>query len=207
MKKIVLPLIGLMATFWLSAQKIEVASSTEEMDTAKFSGLINSYQKVIMAEREELTLIKVDLLGPLLYALSGIDTAKHNVIRVSFEQKFRPEWSWIAAIEGQANKKEFTEVRLQGSARYYFNMQKRILKGKSANNFSANYLSTRVNYKRRPLDEDSQLSIDLLFGIQRRIWKYGFIDFDIGIANVIAPYDDITPGVDFTSSIQIGIAF
>ncbi len=198
---IVIPCSGLLA------QEVSIESSTEEMDSTKFSGLIQSYEKLIMAEREELTLIKVDLLDPLLYIMSGIDTAKHNLIRVSFEQKFKPEWSWIVAFDGQANKNEFTELRYRGGIRYYFNITKRMLKGKSANNFSANYLSTRVNYKHRPPDEDNQLSIDLLFGIQRRIWKYGYIDFDIGFENLVTSFEDTTPGIDFTSSIQIGIAF
>ena len=191
----------------LLAQEVSIESSTEEMDSAKFSGLLQRYEKLIMAEREELTLVKVDLLGPLLHVMSGIDTAKHNVLRVAVEQKFKPDWSWIAAFEGQASKQEFTEFRYRGGIRYYFNMNKRILKGKSANNFSANYLSTRLSYRYRPPDEDGQLSVDLLFGIQRRIWKYGYIDFDIGIENLVTSFEDTSPGIDFTSSIQIGIAF
>ena len=207
MKKTLLYMACLLCLSILHAQNVEVTSTTEEMDTAKFAGLIKSYEKLIMAEREELTLIKVDLLGPLLYAMSGIDTARHNLLRLAYEQKFKPEWSWIAAVEGQANKNEFTEWRFRGGARYYFNMQKRILKGKSANNFSANYISARMNYKHRPPDADNQVSLDLLFGIQRRIWKVGYIDFDIGFENIFMAFENRTPGVDLTSSIQIGIAF
>ncbi|NQZ76503.1 MAG: hypothetical protein HRT61_10400 [Ekhidna sp.] len=206
-KRILLPIVPLFLGSLIYAQQVSMESSTEEMDSAKFSGLIQSYQKLIMTEREELTLIKVDLLGPLLYVMSGIDTAKHNIARVSVERKFRPDWSWVVAFDGQADKNEFTELRYRGGVRYYFNMEKRILKGKSANNFSANYVSTRLNYKLRPPDDDDQLSLDLLFGIQRRIWKYGYIDFDIGIENLLTSFEDRTPGIDFTSSIQLGIAF
>lgn len=207
MRKVLLYVTGICCTVLLCGQEVEVTSSTEEMDTAKFAGLIRSYEKLIMAEREELTLIKIDLLGPLLYTLSGIDTAKHNLIRVALEQKFKPEWSWILAADGQASKNAFTEWRFRGGARYYFNMQKRILNGKSANNFSANYISTRVNYKYRPPDKDHQVSLDLLFGIQRRIWKIGYVDFDIGFENIFEAFDDRITGVDLTSSIQLGIAF
>lgn len=207
MKRIQIYIITAFCFNTLTAQDVSVESSTEEMDSVKFSKLIRSYEKIIMAEREELTLMKVDLLGPLLYVMSGIDSSKHNLIRVSLEQKFRPEWSWIVAFDGQANEHEFTELRCWGGARYYFNMEKRIAKGKSANNFSANYLSTRLNYQRRPPEKEDQISIDLLFGVQRRIWKYGYIDFDIGIENLITSFDGDAPGIDFTSSIQIGIAF
>lgn len=206
MKKILL-ILAMFASGICLAQEVSMESSTEEMDSVKFSKLLKSYRDVVMVEREETTLIKFDLLGPMLYMLSGIDTSKHNLVRISYEQKFKPEWSWVAAFEGQANKSEFTELRYRGAVRYYFNMHKRILKGKSANNFSANYISTRVNYKYRPPEKDSQVSMDLLFGIQRRLWKYGYVDFDVGIENLISHFNDRTAGVDFTSSIQLGIAF
>ena len=107
------------------------------------------------------------------------------------------------------DRNSVTEYRYRGGVRYYFNMQRRILKGKSANNFSANYLSPRLSYRRRPGSEDGegQLSVDLLFGIQRRLWKYGFIDFDIGIENPVIPFESGAFGVDFTTSITVGIGF
>ena len=191
----------------LSAQDVSISRDSEVMDSSKFSGLLKRYEQIIMADREELALFKIDLLGPLLYTMSGEDSAKSNIARISFEKKFKPEWSWIIATEIQANRLDVTELRQRAGARYYFNMQKRILKGKSANNFSANYLSARLNYKRRPVENENQVSIDLLFGIQRRLWKYGYIDFDIGIENIIVPYESKSAGIDFTSSIQIGIAF
>ncbi len=206
MKKLLL-IISVLITLCSKAQETSVESSTEQMDSIKFSKLLKSYREIVMVEREELALIKIDLLGPALHLMSGIDTAKNNLIRVSYEQKFKPEWSWVAGIEGQANKNEFTEWRYRGGIRYYFNMNKRILKGKSANNFSANYLSVRANYKYRPPEDDNQVSLDLLFGIQRRLWKYGYVDFDVGIENIFAPFDSKTAGIDFTSSIQLGIAF
>ena len=207
MRKIVLFVWLLLPASVLHAQDVSIKRDSELMDSARFSGLIKRYEQIIMADREELALLKIDLLGPLLYAMSGEDSAKSNIARLSFEKKFKPEWSWIIATEIQANRLDITEWRQRAGARYYFNMQKRILKGKSANNFSANYLSARLNYKRRPVENENQVSIDLLFGIQRRLWKYGYIDFDIGIENIIAPFESKSAGIDFTSSIQIGIAF
>jgi len=190
----------------LWSQDVKIESGSEEMDTVKFSSLIKTYEKVIMTEREEKTLVKVDLLGPFFYVLSGIDSSKHNAVRVSFEQKFKPEWSWIAAFDAQVNRYAVTEVRYNAGVRYYFNMQKRILKGKSADNFSANYISPRVSYRRRPKINQDQISIDLLFGIQRRLWKYGFLDFDIGFENLISSFENDNFGVGITSSLQLGIA-
>lgn len=188
-------------------QEVKVESSTEEMDSTKFSALLVTYNRIVMAKREELALFKVDLLGPLLFSLSGNDSTVNNIIRISFEQKIKPQWSWLVAVEAAANKNDITETRLRGGARYYFNMQKRILKSKSANNFSANYVSTRLNYKTRQLDNENQVSLDLLFGMQRRLWKYGYVDFDVGLENIIHPFSNEDSGIDFTSSIQLGIAF
>ncbi|MEM9857452.1 MAG: hypothetical protein AAF843_08855 [Bacteroidota bacterium] len=207
MQKIVLGAWFVLLVSSLSAQDVSISRNSEVMDSTKFSSLIKRYEQIIMADREELALFKIDLLGPLLYALAAEDSAKSNIARISFEKKFKPEWSWIITTEIQANRLDITELRQRAGARYYFNMQKRILKGKSANNFSANYLSARLNYKRRPVENENQVSIDLLFGIQRRLWKYGYIDFDIGIENIIVPYESKSAGIDFTSSIQIGIAF
>ncbi|MEO9869616.1 hypothetical protein [Ekhidna sp.] len=207
MKKLSLLIILALITIPLCAQDTSIESSTEQMDSVKFSRLVKSYRGIVMAEREETTLVKLDLFGPLLYLMSGIDTAKLNLIGISFERKFKPEWSWIVAFSGQANKIEFTELRYRGGIRYYFDMKQRILRGRSANNFSANYLSARTNYKHRPNEADSQLSIDILLGVQRRLWKYGYLDVDIGIENIISSFEDNTPGIDFTTSIQLGIAF
>lgn len=207
MKKLLFIVLVSVFIGFVEAQDVSTEATTEEVDSVKFSKLLRSYREIAMVEREEVTLVKIDLLGPTLFAMSEIDTAKHNVLRLSVERKFKPEWSWIVSFEGQASRNEFTELRYRGGARYYFNMNKRILKGKSANNFSANYLSLRANYKRRPPDQDNQFSIDMLFGIQRRLWKYGYVDFDIGFENVISPFETNTAGVDFTASIQLGIAF
>ena len=207
MKRLSIYIIAVCLSTSLWAQEVQIDSTTEQMDTARFASLIKAYEKVVMTEREELTLIKVDLLGPLLYAMSGIDTARHNAIRLAFERKFKPEWSWIVAFDAQVNRNEVAEYRYRGGVRYYFNMQKRILKGKSANNFSANYLSPRVSYRRKPGDDEGQLSVDLLFGIQRRLWEYGFVDFDIGIENPIVPFESNEFGIDFTTSITLGIGF
>ena len=207
MRQIVLAVWFVLVVTGLSGQDISISRNTEVMDSSKFSGLLKRYEQIIMADREELALIKIDLLGPLLFSLSGVDSSRSNIARISFEKKFKPEWSWIITTEVEANRLDITELRQRAGARYYFNMQKRILKGKSANNFSANYISTRFNYKRKPVENDNQISIDLVFGIQRRLWKYGYIDFDIGFENIITPYESRSGGVDFTSSLQIGIAF
>ena len=83
-------------------------------------------------------------------------------------------------------------VNSQLAARYYYNLRRRIRKGKSANNFSTNYLSlalgssvgrqsteTPFNY----YNAGAAVRLDgaLLYGLQRRLGRYGFVDFSFGV--------------------------
>lgn len=189
-------------------QTVTTESSTEEMDTAKFSGLKKSYDRIIMAEREELMLFKIDLLGPLFYAIaSDLDSIDFDVVSIAVERKFKPDWSWNGAFIMRLSDIEDNEYVTSGAVRYYYNMEKRISKGKSANNFSANYLSGRLTHKARPGDGEAELSLDLLFGIQRRLWKYGYLDFEVGFENVFLATDSSDKGVELTLDLKLGIAF
>ncbi|MEL6560289.1 MAG: hypothetical protein AAFQ94_19020 [Bacteroidota bacterium] len=207
MKNVLITTVFLLLAQVALGQKVTVESSTEEMDTAKFSGLKKSYNRIIMAEREELTLFKIELLGPLLYAITDVDSIEFDVLHVSVERKFKPEWSWNGAFTMRLGDIEDNEYVTSGAVRYYFNMEKRISKGKSANNFSANYISSRVAHRATPGDGKAALSIDFLFGIQRRLWKYGYFDFDVGLQNTFLATKNNDKGVNLLLDFKLGIAF
>jgi hypothetical protein len=79
--------------------------------------------------------------------------------------------------------------------RYYYNMKKRVVSGKSANNLSGNYFSinvkgsyARANYTGVNFDsivsekaefDGSTFVIEPRWGIQRRLFKNGFLDFSL----------------------------
>lgn len=189
------------------AQDILLEMSEEELDTARFSSLLTKYNQVIRADEEETELLKIDLLGPILYGLSGIDTAEHNIFTIAYERKFKPIWSWISSVSVRASREKVTNIWFIGGVRNYYNMNKRILKGKSANNFSANYFSATFNTQIRPTESDQQVSINLLYGIQRRLGKRGFVDWNVGLENIVAPYADKSVGIDFVSRITLGVGF
>lgn len=211
MKKYIIYMFGLYTSTILFSQQQEVAGATEEMDSVKFYKLKKSYERLVMVEREELTLIKVDLLGPMVYAFNK----DNDFFFLSFEQKFKPDWSWIVNAEANANELfRFPEVRFRGGVRYYYNIKKRILKGKSANNFSANYLSLRYSYINHSgaSDIENEGFLEFLFGVQRRLWKYGFVDFNVAIGRGHESEDSLLeniPSVEFNFSayMRIGIAF
>jgi len=215
MKKILILFIGLLTGLpWVAAQeKITIERSEEEMDTARFAHLLDSYNHVIRANEEKKQLIKIDLIGPVLYLFSlgeRNDSSKNhvnNMVRVSFERKIKPAWSYIVGTTLRADNRRIRDVGLTGGMRYYYNLNRRILKGKSANNFSANYLSTFIDGRTRPGRNEQDLSIHLVYGIQRRITRWGYVDADVGIAKGIINYPDRKAGLDFRASIQLGIAF
>ena len=112
-------------------------------------------------------------------------------------------------------------LNAQVAGRYYYNLPRRIRKGKSANNFSANYLSLALGGSagRHSTDtpfhqyetENVPLRLDgaILYGLQRRLGRYGFVDFNFGIpfrllSGRSTPLPDKGPGLDF--ALRIGLA-
>jgi hypothetical protein len=78
--------------------------------------------------------------------------------------------------------------------RYYYNLNKRIAQGKSGNNLSANYFTLRTSFRSGQesfraetlaVSENTQRYNYLLFtpawGFQRRIFKHGYIGYQLGL--------------------------
>ncbi len=161
-------------------------------------------------QEEELQLLKIDLIGPTLFLFSlggDKDSVKTNVLRLAYERKIRPNWSWIVSPTLQADRDRVRDVGISGGLRFYYNQQNRILKGKSANNFSANYLGAYLNGRTRPGENQQQLSIDLVYGIQRRLGRWAFVDFDLGLSNKLKAYPATKNRIDVMTEIRLGLAF
>lgn len=191
-------------------EQITVTTAEEEMDTARFSRLLATYNKIIRVHEEELTMFKVDLMGPYLYLATNWeekDKARNNVLNISVERKIAPNWSWVLGNVLNADRVKVREVRFYGGVRYYYNMNKRILRGKSANNFSANYFGLSYYHQFRPGENDRHLTVDLLYGLQRRLGRRGFIDVDVGLENIFEAFEDRARGTDFKATFRMGWAF
>jgi hypothetical protein len=191
-------------------EKVTIKTSEEEMDTTNFSNLVKTYNHLIRVRQEERHLFKIDLIGPTLFLMSlggDKDAVKSKVLRLAFEKKIQPNWSWILSPTLQADRDRVRDLGLSGGLRFYYNQQHRILKGKSANNFSANYLGAYLNGRSRPGNDQQQLSLDLVYGIQRRLGKWAYVDFDFGLTNKIKAYPASGNRIDLNSNIQLGLAF
>ena len=197
---------------WAQQEKVTIESSEEEVEEGSFERLLETYNQVIRVKEEKLTLLKIDLLSPFFYAVSNGEsdedgTLINNLFRITFEKKYRPDWSWFTRVKLLTINRRLREYNLSGGIRYYYNINRRILKGKSANNFSANYLGVEPNLRFNYRGGDSGFSVKLLYGIQRRIGKNGYVDFDVGFENIIVPYTEKDHGVELSGSIALGLAF
>ena len=81
------------------------------------------------------------------------------------------------------------------AVRYYYSLRRRIRKGKSANNLSANYFSIQMDntwpdgsdfvvQALQPVVVETRVSyirqFSLLYGVQRRLGRLAYIDFNVG---------------------------
>lgn len=74
------------------------------------------------------------------------------------------------------------DVRVE--PRWYFDMPRRIRAGKSANNLTGNYIGLegrRFWFNNGMYNTFETNSLSLRFGMQRRLWRYGFFDLSYGV--------------------------
>lgn len=207
--------------FALFTQNYNTAKERSADDLSKFF----SYQ---VAEHH---LVKINLLE----LIKTVDySAAYNKLKlkgdVTFEQKIGRSFSinigGIAATSLYSRKKSLSSngalvankitatLEAELAPRWYYNLPRRIATGKSANNLSANYLSLAFNY-RQQIGEESlnpnaiavpkAASLALLYGLQRRIFNHGYLDYRLGIGQRIIK--SALPQLFFISDLKIGLAF
>jgi hypothetical protein len=146
---------------------------------------------------------------------------------LAYERKLSPSFSAIIfnvnyfglGILHQTSLDSTTLFNTTGlGVRYYHCQKRRIAEGKTANNFSDNYFAFQVNnlfditYNFPKANYPKQLSkptIDMLYGVQRRIGKFGYFDINFGVR-----YDQINYvkkqhklPIDLISNFAIGLGF
>jgi hypothetical protein len=140
------------------------------LDTMPKNTLKKKYNYTIRAQEEKTQLIKVCFHASTIIQL----LASPNIIPyAAFERKMATEWSYLVGggISLGPNG------RLDAAVRYYYGLNHRIKRGKSVNNFSANYFSIQGS---GVYDTNFESRAHLLYGVQRRINKWLFIDVNAG---------------------------
>lgn len=200
----------------------ETVTETEPMRKP----LGQAYSKLTRLQVEEQRLWKLGLnnldlpLGNLeydeAYGRFGVHLIYEQKLRpdVSIMTELSPDFTRFRRVVGGPLRRSFS-VRSQVAGRFYYNLNERIRKGKSASNFSANYLSVALGsgfgrysretpfYYYETTKPIVRADMALLYGLQRRLGQYGFVDFNIGVCTKLIPEVD---DFDLAGGLRIGLA-
>ena len=146
-------------------------------------------------------------------------------IHLAYERKLnKPAWSvmgevspaltYYRPLNGEQVQRRLG-VRTQVAGRYYYNLGRRLRLGRNTGNFSANYISVALGaglgrqaretsfYYIEPNGRWVKLDVAVSYGLQRRLGRYGFIDFNVGFSSLLA---DNKPEVNPGGSLRVGLA-
>ena len=195
-----------------------------EPDSSRARALEQTYSTLTRLQIEERSLWKLGLNNfrgavtniPVRYTRYGLYLIYERKLRsdISIMAELAPDFTRYRPTENDPLRKRFS-VRSQLAGRFYYNLDQRIRKGKSASNFSANYLSVAVGngFGRRAHETPFyyyqsskpivRADLAVLYGLQRRLGQYGFVDFNVGICTKLIPEID---DFGFTTTLRIGLA-
>lgn len=211
--------------FFNKSQKF--SSPTDALNEKK------AWKAMFRAHIEEKRLFKLNLVDLFKFQQYSATFGKFaSRVEIAYEQKLTPSFSLY--LEGVANMGLFiaradlnepgnnaqtTVFTIQNelalAPRWYYQLRKNIAKGLSVNNFSADYISIfgRATYRSGetrafspiPPDRQDQLLIGAVYGVQRRIFKNGFFDFQIGLGRRML--ETKTETWFMVSDLKVGFAF
>jgi hypothetical protein len=186
-------------------------SQETEADSVPFAAPArpqNGLSKLTRLQIEEHRLWKVGLTN-FAFGRAGDEWQEARYgLNLAYEHKLRTSWAVLAEISPALLRYRTAEhgpmqtgmeVESQVAGRYYYNLNKRIRKGKSASNFSANYVSLALGTSvgrhgyGTPFTSDGaqgqsfRASAALLYGLQRRLGRYGFLDVMAGLPLPLLP--------------------
>ncbi len=178
--------------------------------------------------REERQMFKIDLINALQTLTPNY---LGGILLVAYEKKLgRSPFSLQLEAETDYSFYDYTgftgryvSLGVALGPRYYYNLKRRIAKGKSGNNLSADYLTLRLSATRtNQFEEDNVLNqetrdqrflnflVTPAWGIQRRIFRHGYIGYQIGFGAGLEnnlDNDDTNILVDVRTRLELGLAF
>lgn len=182
---------GFLLSLMLYCQSLFAQDSThfsyaEVADTLVKQRFIDRYENVFMTKVPTRHMLKIGAeFFPLGYAYPG--SGRQNIMfNLGYEFKLFPSVS--IGMNFKANGAYSSSLGWEGvlaanlQGRWYFDMNSRITKGKSANNFSGNYLAAAgEKYWQSYYNAYPNTKTGIEFGMQRRFFNNGAIDFAAGI--------------------------
>ena len=181
---------------------------TQEPDTTSVKQrFIDQYENVFMTRIPTRHMLKY---GTAFYPVNNVLLKPGRIgflaAEIGYEFKISPELS-IGANASLTNKATddplaFRTYSVNIQSRWYFDIKKRIREGKSANNFSGNYVALSFGKSAKyPSESHSMTSIGAEFGVQRRLLNDGRIEFAIGVNYQKYRNDYFLEGVSFNGEL------
>ncbi|WP_157488292.1 hypothetical protein [Dyadobacter crusticola] len=186
---------------------------SEEPDTLSRQRFIDRYENVFMTKVPTRHIVKFGLsqyYQAVPYPLTDDKTLNNLSLHLGYEVKFLPAFS--LALSGhfplygvQAPVKESLQnTVMDAQLRWFVDMRRRIRKGKSANNFSGNYVSLFFNIP-GTIENDPKAGVKL--GFQRRFLNHGYMDFSLAIFKSVFDYSyGLATGISFSTQASFGLA-
>lgn len=196
------------------AQNTISVSYSEETDTLVKQRFLDRYENVFMTKVPTRHMFKIGLsqyYQARVFALSDDRTINSTSLHLGYEFKFLPAFS--IALSGHVPyydlqtpfRESFQNTVLDAQLRWFMNMGRRIRTGKSANNFSGNYLAIFYNM---PSTADDDPRVGLKLGFQRRFLNFGFMDFAIALQQGTPFFHyGIVNNWDLSTQASFGLAF
>ena len=191
---------------------VQIEYSQEPLDSTRLK-LEAAFRYITRATVEEKTLVKLGVISPLPSYFGGIGAYGSVGLFAGVERKLLPSLSVQAAVTNRYSyygKLVYVySLELPLESRFYYSINRRIRKRKSANNFSNNYLGVSLSnvlfakaqyngydpvtetYSRekRSIRASGAFgqAVVVKWGCQRRIGLRGHVDFsvDIGFLRVL----------------------
>ena len=160
----------------------------QESDTLVKQRFIDRYENVFMTKVPTRHMFKVAAVA---------SEVQGNGINFGYEYKILPSLSFEASLYTQFDRDktalatELLHFNWKGvnlwanaKARWYYNMNRRIRQGLSANNFSGGYFAFSYEQSLQLTDSYSNKNVarlGLLYGFQSRFLNRGYIDYSVGL--------------------------
>jgi hypothetical protein len=163
----------------------------------------------LRVQQEQHSLWKLGLNNLLNTSIFGEGTRYNRYgLHLAYERTLRdPAWSVLGEVSpaissyrpsATAESRSRLDIRTQVAGRYYYNRERRIRQGKNISNFSANYLGVSLgaglgrearetSYFLYRNDRGRFVTADVavLYGLQRRLGRRGFLDANVGVAALL----------------------
>ncbi len=214
MRRGIIFILILILSIPIYAQESTKITYTQEQDTLIRQRFIDRYEHVFMTKVPTRHMFKI---GTSQYyqtfpiPLSEDKFLNNNSLMLGYEFKFLPSFS--IALAGHIPyygldvpvKAAWMNSVLDAQLRWFMDMKKRIRTGKSANNFSGNYIA--LNYT-RPGTIQNLSTVGVKVGFQRRFLSHGFMDFAVALQQE-GPffYYGFGQNWSFSSQASFGFAF